>query len=85
MITKHITNKAQFNNCAVADTVKRMPVTHILNHFPHRHSVNLKKSVPCGPGWYYPAAVLWLIHFFGELPAQMALSGCFMAAEEEQK
>lgn len=54
MITKSITNKAQFNNCAVADTVKRMPVTHILNHFPHRHSVNLKKACPAGRAGIIP-------------------------------
>lgn len=30
----------------VGDMLERMLVTHILNHFPHQHSVNLKKPCP---------------------------------------
>lgn len=48
MITKHITNKAQFNYGMVGDIAETMLVTHVLNHFPHPHSVNLKKLCPVG-------------------------------------
>jgi len=58
MNAKQITNKAQFNHCMVGGIAEGMLVTHILNHFPHQSSVNLKKNMPCGPDRYYPAAVL---------------------------
>lgn len=44
MNTKQITNKAQFNHCMVRDIAERILVTHILNHFLHQHSMNLRKK-----------------------------------------
>lgn len=48
MIAKQMVNKAQFNYSKVRYSEEEMQVTHTLNHFPHQHSVNLKKLCPVG-------------------------------------
>lgn len=53
--------------------------------FPASAQRESEDTMPCGPDWYYPTAVLQLIHFLGELPAEMALSCSFMVGEEQQK
>ena len=61
MIAEQITNKAQFNPRMVGDFEERIPVTHILNHFPHLHSVNLeKKQHPCPVG---PTGIIMLLFY----------------------
>lgn len=47
-IAKQITNRVEFTYFMVGDIARRMLVTHILNHFPHQRSVNLKKPCPVG-------------------------------------
>lgn len=65
------------------DVAAEMLVTHILTHFPHQHGVNLTKTMFCGLDLLFRRSFLWLIHFFGGLPAQMAPSCSFTAAQRD--
>lgn len=54
MITKQITNKAQFNYCMVGEDAGH---THP-ESFPASAQRESEETMPRGPDWYYPAAVL---------------------------
>lgn len=53
MITKQITHKAEFNYCMAGDAGHTHPES-----FPASTQRESVETMPCGPDWYYPAAIL---------------------------